>query len=119
MKEVFPDLITSLPLAKLPLPGAQAWLLHGAPRQVVFFRLEPGSSIPDHAHGAQWGIVVEGEVEMTIDGQCRVYGRGDCYSIPEGVTHSARCEKGALALDVFAESNRYSPQTEGHTPKRE
>lgn len=110
MTSSYPDLITSLPQAELPLAGAQAWLLDGAPRQVAFFRLEPGSAVPDHAHGAQWGIIVEGEVEMTIAGERRTYRKGDCYLIPEGVTHSARCEAGALALDVFADAKRYRPR---------
>lgn len=111
MKATYPDLITSLPLAKLPLPGAQGWLLEGGPRQVVFFRLEPGAAIPEHAHGAQWGIIVEGEVEMTIEGATQTYRRGDHYLIPEGAPHSARCERGALALDVFEDPKRYQPQS--------
>ena len=65
--------------------------------------------IPDHHHGAQWGIVVEGEIDLTIGGVTRTYRKGDTYEIGEAVTHSARCARGALAIDFFADPARYRP----------
>jgi quercetin dioxygenase-like cupin family protein len=103
----FPTLVTDLPRIDVPLPGVTGWLLQGESRQAVFFRLEPGMVIPEHSHGAQWGMVVDGEVELTIAGETRVYGKGDSYEIPAGTPHSARCAGGALALDLFADPNRY------------
>lgn len=103
----YPSLITSLPLADLPLQGATGWLLQGETRQAVFLRLEPGTTVPAHHHGAQWGVVLDGELELTIGGRAALYRRGDSYAIAAGEVHSARCDGGALALDVFADPDRY------------
>lgn len=107
MDSSYPPLVTSLPLADVPLPGVDGWLLQGDSRQVVFFRLAPGTVIPEHHHGAQWGLVVDGELDLTIGGVTRTYRKGDCYEIGAAVPHSATCPRGALAIDVFADAARY------------
>ena len=38
-----------------------------------------GVEVPEHAHGAQWGVVLEGWVEFTIGGETQTYRRGDTY----------------------------------------
>jgi quercetin dioxygenase-like cupin family protein len=105
----FPPLITALPEIDLPVATLTGWLLQGEGRQVVFFRLAPGASIPEHAHGEQWGVVVEGELELTIAGERRLYRKGDTYLIPDGAPHGARCTHGALVIDLFGE-NRHRPK---------
>jgi quercetin dioxygenase-like cupin family protein len=110
MEFPFPPIISTLPEIDISLPGVRGWLLQGESRQVVFFQLEPGMAIPDHSHGAQWGVVLEGEIELTISGQPRLYRKGDRYDIPASATHSARCASGALVLDVFADADRYRPK---------
>jgi quercetin dioxygenase-like cupin family protein len=109
----FPQLISTLPEIDVALPGVNGYLLQGESRQVVFFRLEPGMVIPEHSHGTQWGVVLAGEIELTISGHTRVCRKGDSYEIPGGAPHSARCPEGALALDVFADLNRYRPKASG------
>jgi len=103
----YPDLVTSLPLVDVSFPGVTGWLLQGESRQAVFFRLAPGTVVPEHAHGAQWGFVVEGALDLTISGETKTYGPGESYFIAEGAVHGARCDKGALVLDVFADPGRY------------
>ncbi|MDW7712588.1 MAG: cupin domain-containing protein [Deferrisomatales bacterium] len=111
MTSTYPDLIRDLPEADLRLPGVRGWLLQGATRQAVFFELPPGAAVPEHAHGAQWGIVISGELELTIGGALRTYRKGDTYEIPAGTPHSAACPGGALVLDLFADPSRYGPRT--------
>lgn len=103
----YPSIIADLPELDLPFEGVRGWLLQGETRQAVFFRLEPGTEIPEHAHGAQWGIVIEGRIELTIDGEPRRYSKGDTYAVAEGSPHRARCPDGALVLDLFADPHRY------------
>jgi quercetin dioxygenase-like cupin family protein len=103
----YADFIARLPKADIPMAGVNAALLTGAQGQVVFFTLPAGASVPPHSHGEQWGIVVEGEVDLTIDGVERTYGRGDAYYIGDGVVHSAVVKNGCLAIDVFADPQRY------------
>ena len=102
-----PDMITGLPQVDVPLAGVGGWLSQGSGHQIVFFDIEPVSQVPLHSHGAQWGIVVEGEMELTIGGETRIYRRGDSYHIPAGVEHGARFLSHFRAIDVFADADRY------------
>ncbi len=109
-KVTYPPLIEDLPDIDLPVEGVRGKLLQGTDKQVVFFDIQPVGTIPEHSHGAQWGIVVEGEVELTIGGQPHTYKRGDAYYIPAGVSHSAKCTVPFKALDVFDDVDRYTPK---------
>jgi quercetin dioxygenase-like cupin family protein len=73
----------------------------------VFFRFHQDFSLPPHSHGHQWGTVIAGEVSLTIDGKTRRYRPGETYDIPAGVVHGVAVTAGTIALDVFAEANRY------------
>jgi quercetin dioxygenase-like cupin family protein len=103
----FPDLIRNLPEVDVPLEGVRGWLLQGEKRQVVFFDILPGCEVPPHSHCAQWGIMVEGEMELTIGGEKRLIGKGDWYYIPEGVEHSAQFPSRVNVIDFFDSTDRY------------
>ncbi len=109
----FTELITSLPEADVPFPGVRGWISQAADHQVVFFDIDPIGEIPPHSHGEQWGIVVEGEMELTIGGQTRTYCRGDSYHIPAGVVHGAKVLTRLRAIDVFADADRYKARSKG------
>ena len=111
-KEIYPKMITDLHEIDIPLKGVKGWLLQGIDKQVVFFDIEAVGAIPEHSHGEQWGIVVEGEVELVVNGVKNVYRKGDTYHIPAGALHSARFRTRFKAIDVFADVNRYNPKQE-------
>ena len=106
----FPAFVRHLPEADLPCQGMRAWLLDGAQGQVVFKEAETETSLPEHSHGEQWGVVVDGRMELTIDGYMRLYMRGDFYTIPAGKRHRTRVFPGFKAVDHFAEPGRYRPK---------
>lgn len=103
----YADFIHKLPLADLPFDGVKANLLAGPLGQVAFFTLPAGMSVPAHSHGAQWGIVVAGSIELTIGGHKGVYRQGDSYHVGAGVVHSVVVLEDCLAIDVFADPGRY------------
>jgi len=103
----YPEFITGLLQADIPLKGVRGWISQAVDHQVVFFDIDPIGVVPSHTHGEQWGIVVEGEMELTIGGQTRRYGPGDSYHIPAGVPHGAKFLSHFRAIDVFADANRY------------
>ncbi|MGC1401917.1 MAG: cupin domain-containing protein [Thermodesulfobacteriota bacterium] len=108
---LFPEMIEKLPDVDLALPGVKAKLFQGPGMQAVFFTMEGPADIPAHHHQAQWGVILEGEVEMTIDGQTTILRRGDSYTIPTGAVHSARVLSSMKALDFFNEAQRYKPKS--------
>ena len=116
----FPGPIQALPEADISFRGIRGWLLAGERGQVVFMDIAPIGEVPPHAHGAQWGVVVEGEMVLTIGRETRTYRRGDSYFIPAGVVHSALFKSRVLVVDFFADADRYQPKADvprAHRPK--
>ena len=103
----FPKFITNLPQVANPYPGLRGWISQAPDHQVIYFDIEPIGDVPPHSHGEQWGIVVDGEMELTIGGVARLYRKGDGYHIPAGVVHSARFPTHVLVIDIFADKDRY------------
>ena len=74
---------------------------------VVFFTFHEDFELPPHSHKGQWGTVIEGHLELTIEGKTTSHGPGDDYDIPSGAVHSVKVTAGTRAVDVFEESDRY------------
>ncbi|NCO16040.1 MAG: cupin domain-containing protein, partial [Alphaproteobacteria bacterium] len=53
-------------------------------------------------------VVVAGEIVFTIGDETRTYRPGDSYAIAAGVEHGAAIKAGTVAIDVFAEADRYA-----------
>ncbi|OYT11522.1 MAG: hypothetical protein B6I19_11260 [Bacteroidetes bacterium 4572_114] len=104
---IFPDLIKNLPEADISFHGIKGWLSQADEHQIVFMEIEPIGKVPEHTHSAQWGIVVDGEMKLTIGGITKTYKKGDSYFIPEGVIHSAEFKTKTRVIDYFDEKERY------------
>ena len=105
----FPAFITDFPGIDVPFPEdvVSTAVVKSDAGLVAFFTFHKDMELPMHTHGAQWGTVVEGEIELTIGGATKIYGPGDSYSIPSGVEHGAKIKAGARVIDVFEEADRY------------
>ncbi len=107
----YPDVITRLPEAKVACEGGKAWILQAESSQLVFFYFEEGTDMPAHSHTyPQWGMVIEGEMELTIDGKPQRFKKGDEYLVPAGKAHSAKFFRSTRVMDYFSEKNRYKPK---------
>jgi quercetin dioxygenase-like cupin family protein len=105
--EPFAEFIRDLPLVDTPLESLRGWLLQSDRALAMFYEIPDGVEVPEHAHGAQWGVVLEGSVEFTIGGETKTYRRGDTYYVPDSVVHSAILSPGFVGIDVFADADRY------------
>ena len=111
LKQGYPKMITSLPEARIEFKGVKGWISQGTDHQIVFFEMEPLGNASEHSHESpQWGIVVEGKMELTIGGRIHVYEKGDEYFIPAHTKHSAKFLTRVRAIDFFAEKARYKPK---------
>ena len=106
----FPGFIRNLPEADLLFEGLRGWLLQSDSGQVLFNESDVEVLVPDHCHGEQWGIVIDGKVKMKIGGQTMTYRRGDTYFIPKGAVHRALIYPGFRAVDYFTDRSRYRPR---------
>jgi quercetin dioxygenase-like cupin family protein len=105
----FPEIITRLPEAALPFPSSviKTSVIQSENGQLVFFDVFEDVEIPPHSHKAQWGTVLEGHMELTIDGKTQTYRPGNQYFIPSGVVHSVKIPAGTKIIDYFDEKERY------------
>ena len=103
----YPEMIRRLPEADVPFRGVRGRLLQGEAQQVVFFEIEPIGAVAEHTHAAQFGVMLSGEMSLTIGGQTHRYRAGDRYFIPAGVPHSATFHTAVRAIDFFDEPARY------------
>jgi quercetin dioxygenase-like cupin family protein len=103
----FPEIITKLPEAEISLPGVQAFLAQAGNQQFYFMIADADVESPVHKHEAQWGVVLDGELELTIDEKKKVLKKGDTYLIPENVAHHALIKKGYKGLMLIDKKDRY------------
>ena len=106
----YPEFIQSFPSIDVPFPEdvAQTAVVQSDAGLVAFFTFLKDMELPPHSHGAQWGTVIEGEIEFTIGGETKTYRAGDSYSISAGVEHGALIQAGTRVIDVFHEADRYA-----------
>lgn len=103
----FPEFVTNLPEADIPFPGVRGMISQAPNHQIIFMDIDPIGRVAPHRHGEQWGIVVEGEMELTIGGLMGRYRAGDSYHIPANVEHAATFLTRVRVIDVFADADRY------------
>lgn len=61
-----------------------------------------GTELPEHSHPhEQIAQVVDGELELTIDGELHVLRSGDAAVIPGDVPHSAKAVTICRVIDTF------------------
>ena len=110
-KSSYPDvMLKQLPEAKVAFEGARGWIMESNNTQLVFFEFEEGMNLPGHNHTyAQWGVVIEGEMDLLLDGKPKRCKTGDEYVIPPGVMHGAKFFKRTRVMDFFSEK-RYKPK---------
>jgi len=107
MGEVFPKPIRNLPQADIPLNGLKAYLSQSDDHQILFMQFEKDVEIPEHSHESQWGVVLEGRIDLTSEGVEKTYTEGERMFIPKGAKHSARIYAGYADISFFNQKNRY------------
>jgi quercetin dioxygenase-like cupin family protein len=107
MRDTFPLPVTNLPEADIPLKGVRAYLCQAKNHQIIFMEFAEDTDVPAHSHESQWEIVLEGKVELSIDGAKQTYAKGDRFFIPNGVKHSASVFAGYTAIAFFNQADRY------------
>ncbi len=107
MKELFPEPILKLPEADIPLKGIKAYLSQGEDHQIIFMMFDEDVELPEHTHESQWGVVLEGKIELVINGEKNIYTKGDRYFIPSGVKHYGKIYAGYFDMTYFNQKDRY------------
>lgn len=105
----YPAVITSLPEADIRFKGIRAWIMQGDNTQLVFFEMDSSATVPEHSHDyVQWGMVIDGQMNLIIDGKSMICTKGSEYLIPARAKHFARFNEKTRVVDLFSEKSRYS-----------
>jgi quercetin dioxygenase-like cupin family protein len=86
------------------LPGlTRRTLAKSDSMMICEFKFEAEVTIPIHSHpNDQVGYIVEGSVEMTIDGKTYKLGKADSYSAPSNIPHGAHTLEPTVIVDTFS-----------------
>jgi len=111
MSDIFPEPIKILPEADIPFHGIKAYLSQAENHQIIFMEFCEDVELPEHSHASQWGIVLEGKLDLNFDGVTQTYSKGDRYFIPEGTKHSAKVYAGYADMTFFNQPDRYKAKS--------
>lgn len=86
-----------------PFAGVRIRTPYGQNLMFSYVEMEEGAEVPTHSHfHEQGGVVLEGQIRMTIGSETRVLKEGALYLVPPNTPHGALAIKGpAKILDVF------------------
>ena len=86
-----------------PVPGLAMQSVTGGRLMANWVTIQPHRVMPWHQHPhEQLGVMLEGEMELTIGDETRLLRAGDAYAIPPNVPHGAVThDTGCVVLDVF------------------
>lgn len=83
-------------------PGFKGHIIHSVNMTVAHFHVKAGSVLPEHSHPhEQVTCILEGEFEMTVNGETEVLGAGSAAIIPSDAIHSGRAITDCRAIDAF------------------
>lgn len=102
-----------------PVPGCRMRTPFGQNLMLSYLEMDDGAEVPLHHHPhEQGGILLKGQVQLTIGDETRVVPAGSLFIIPPNTPHRAVAVNGpAVVLDVFSPvredyaelANRYIP----------
>ena len=83
-------------------PGFRARFVHTGNMTLSYWQIESGAALPAHDHPHEQVVnMIEGQFELTVDGESRILEPGQVVVIPPEIPHSGRAVTDCLILDVF------------------
>lgn len=84
------------------VPGITGYYAHGANMTFGYVEIKAGSDLPAHHHPhEQITYIIEGQLDMMIDGKPCSLTAGMYYVIPSNVPHGAVAVTDCKVIDVF------------------
>ncbi len=84
------------------VPGYHARFVHSEHMTLAYWNIEAGAVLKQHSHPhEQVTLVLEGEFELTVNGETRRNGPGSVAVIPGGVPHHGKAITACKVVDAF------------------
>ena len=83
-------------------PGFHARMVHSENMTLAYWDIEEGSLLPEHSHPhEQVANVIEGTLELVVDGETHTMTPGKVFVIPSNAPHSGKALTACKVIDVF------------------
>lgn len=84
-------------------PGLRARIVHTDHTSQSWVEIDAGATFPEHQHPHEQTVnVLDGTLELTVDGVLHVLTPGCAFLIPPDVRHAGRARTACRVLDVFS-----------------
>jgi quercetin dioxygenase-like cupin family protein len=96
------ETVKNLPTREV-FPGFHGRFVHSTNMTFAYWDIDQGSLVPEHSHMHEQVVnMLEGTLELTVDGHRQVLGPGQVLVIPSHAIHSGRALTPCKVLDVFS-----------------
>jgi quercetin dioxygenase-like cupin family protein len=86
-------------------PGLRARIVHTERTSQSWVDIDEGATFPEHFHPHEQTVnVLEGTLELTVNGEMHVLRPGSVFVIAPNAPHSGRALERCRVLDVFSPS---------------
>ena len=94
--------LDAIPVREI-FPGLRARVVHSDRTSQSWVDIDRDATFPQHAHPHEHTVnVLEGELELVVDGQVHRLTPGQVFIIAPNVPHSGRAITACRVLDVFS-----------------
>lgn len=84
------------------VPGFHVKFVHTNNMTFAYWWIEAGAVLPDHSHHHEQVVnLIEGELELSLDGEVRKLSPGQVVIIPPNAAHSGKAVTPCRVIDVF------------------
>ena len=103
---VLPEFLGRVPLVETGIDGVTARAIRGA-MLCMLFEFSKDVHVPEHSHGAQFGVVVAGSLRVRKGAVVSQFRGGDSYLVKSGELHEAWIKQGTVLIEFFEDVDRY------------
>ena len=84
------------------VPGFRAAFVHSETMTLAYWTIDAGATLPEHQHmHEQVSNIIEGEFELSLDGETKRLDPGTVAVIPANAAHGGTAITECRILDVF------------------
>ncbi|MBU6997344.1 MAG: cupin domain-containing protein [Theionarchaea archaeon] len=84
------------------IPGYRGRFVHSENMTLAYWNITAGAALPEHTHPHEQVVnVIEGTMELTVEGEVYQLGEGSVLVIPGGVPHAGKSITRCRVIDVF------------------
>jgi len=84
------------------VPGYKAKFIHSDNVSIVYWHIDAGAIMPEHAHPHEQIVnMLEGEFDLIVEGKVNETKPGMIAIIPPNVKHSGKARTDCRILDIF------------------